>query len=361
MARTKIRVESIPLTPEVLAEFRQARPLPGERPLRPRRLNQLLAIIKKGEFLGVDWASGRSKEDQTLYRFDGQHTAHLLQDLLDNPRVDIPFPSGILVTLAHWEFDSVAADAPGIFNTFNAPLSTRSNEDAMATYRAFFSDLEQLELKFLIKVVNGITFYERQLHQAQQLQQAKAGKKAEGKAGEAKQPSLRFDAREAGQLFWTPAYRAFALWADMLKNPTSEGRPLPTVKENLWKVVVNRQGLVARMYADWKESAPTATTFWTLVLNETAPDRDDDTRIFADQLRKMNSDRKKTNQESYWKVAATAIKKFKRVQHAPPAPADEADAATAPATAPEPAAPAPDSPEPTPTSTTPASDVHASA
>jgi hypothetical protein len=325
MARTKIRVESIPLTSDVLAQFRQAQPLPGERPLRPRRLNQLLALIKKGEFLGVDWAVGRSKEDQTLYRFDGQHTAHLLQDLLDNPRVDIPFPTGILVTLAHWEFDSVAADAPGIFNTFNAPLSTRNNEDAMATYRAFFSDLEQVDLKFLIKVVNGITFYNRQ--QAQQAQQLKAGKKAE-----TKQPSLRFDAREAGQLFWTPAYREFARWADALKNPTVEGRPLPTVKENLWKVAVNRQGLVARMYADWKESVSTATTFWTLVLNETAPDRDDDTRIFADQLRKMNSERKKVNQESYWKVAATAIKKFKRVQHAPPAPAEEET--TAPATMP---------------------------
>ena len=299
MAIKKRRVQLIELTPEILREFAQAQPLPGERSIKERRLTQLLRLMQSGRFLGLDWARGHCRADSQTYRFDGQHTTQLLTELLDNaqtlgehPREDVPFPAGIPITLVDWEFDSVEEDAPTIFNMFNNPLSVRSNTDMMETYAAFYPDLAGIDVGLLMKIMNGVVYYEKQQHE-------KAKKK---------NPAVRrlqFDTRDMGMGLENVRYRAFILWIIGFQDL------------RLFKRTVSRAGLVARLYSDWVENPETAQKFWTLVLSESAPDPDDETRSFAEQLKKMNADRKKVTQDEFFKEAAKAWKRFKRTLDRP--------------------------------------------
>lgn len=296
MAIKKLRAQLINLTPEVLTDFAQARPLPGERSVKERRMTQLSRLIESGRFLGLDWARGYCRADDQTYRFDGQHTSKLLSEILDmaneHPRAQVVFPAGIPITLVDWEFDSIETDAPAIFNMFNNPLSVRSNTDMMETYQAFYPDLAGIDVSLLMKAMNGIIYYQKQ-------QNDKAKKKNPAV------PRLQFDARDIGLGLDNSQHRAFILWLTGFENL------------RLFKRTVSRTGLMARLYSDWLENAETARKFWTLVLSESAPDPDDETRSFAEQLKKMNADRKKVSQEEFFKEAAKAWKRFKRTLDRP--------------------------------------------
>lgn len=291
MAIKKLRAQLIELTPTILAEFAQARPLPGERSVKERRMTQLSRLMESGQFHGLDWARGYCRADGHTYRFDGQHTSKLLSEILDraneHPRAQLPFPAGIPITLVDWEFDSVDTDAPAIFNMFNNPLSARSNTDMMETYQAFYPDLAGIDVSLLMKAMNGVTYYEKQQHE-----------KAKKKDPTARR--LQFDTRDMGVELHTDRYRAFILWLVGFQDL------------RLFKRTVSRAGLVASLYADWLENAETAQQFWTLVLSESAPDPDDETRSFAEQLKRMNADRKKVTQGEFFKEAAKAWKRYKR-------------------------------------------------
>jgi hypothetical protein len=283
-------VQQTTLTPEVLKEFQQAEPLPGERALKAVRLRKLLKLMRDGEFVQVTWARGRNRSDGKVYRFDGQHTAHLLGDLLTNPRDDMPFPKGLPVLITNYEFDSLEEDAARIFDLFNNPLSVRSNTDMMGVYKASFAELTQIDPAFLVKVTNGISYYHRQ---------------TETKAAKGDQAALfqYTDPRRAGALFSNKWHREFAVWAANLRD-TKNARFL------------NRTGIMARLYADWRDDTDEATQFWTLVLTESHSDPDDETRLLADDLRRFDSARNKVTQEKFFREAAKAWKRYRRNLHA---------------------------------------------
>ena len=134
-----------------------------------------------------------------------------------------------------------------------------------------------------MKAMNGVVYYE-----------------AAERQGEKKHPTVRLSSM--GHRLRTR------------QQPASGVYPLLTGFQELrlFKRTVSRSGLVARLYSDWVENAETARKFWTLVLSESAPDPDDETRSFAEQLKKMNADRKKVTQEEFFKEAAKAWKRFKR-------------------------------------------------
>lgn len=287
MAIKKLAAQLIKLTPDTLADFSQAIPLPGERSVKARRTAQLRRLIQAGHFYGLDWARGRCRLDGRVYRLDGQHTTKLLNELLAHPDPAVPFPADLPITLVEWEFDSIEADAPTLFNTFNNPLSVRSNTDMMETYQAFYPELAGIDVALLMKAMNGVLYYEKQQHD-----------RAKKKDPDARR--LQFDARDMGVELHADRYRAFILWLVGFQEL------------RLFKRTVTRSGLVASLYADWLENAETAQQFWTLVLSESAPDPDDETRSFAEQLKRMNADRKKVTQGEFFKEAAKAWKRYKR-------------------------------------------------
>ena len=283
---SKTQVQLLPLTSETLSTFRQAIPMPGERLINQTRIKRLMTLIRTGQFVELNWARGLCRTDQQWYRFDGQHTAHLLADVLNNEPT--AFPVNTPITLVDWEFESIEADGAAIFELYNHPWSVRTNTDAMANARAAFPDLLDLDPAFLIKVVNGISFYQKQ--------ETKTKKKAEDA------PTLfQIDARHAGLRFTDPLNRAFALWVYQFRDV------------RLAKKLLGRNGVMGAIYSDWLDDQILAEKFWLETLHESAPDPDDDTRLFAEALKKLNSKNVRIPAGTFYREATRAWKRYKQV------------------------------------------------
>lgn len=276
MSFQKTKVEGIPLTLELAREFAMLRPLPGEREERPSRREYLLNAIKEGTFGGPSWARGIDRADKMVYRLDGQHSSKLLINL-----DDVPFPSGLLVTVDTWEFDSISEDGAALFNLFNHPKSARTNEDAIGIYRAQAAiELSNIDRGFLVKVGNGIAEYER------------------GLPSESNPDVL--PPRERGLYFIQGKHRygPFACW-------------MAAFEETKNASFMSRPAIVAEMLSDWLHDAGRAGEFWNYVLRENHPEVDHDTRTLAETFRSWAM-QKKYKASQYRGKAATAWRHYLR-------------------------------------------------
>jgi hypothetical protein len=299
MSIRKLHVTLIPLDEHSLADFAKARPLPGERSIKATRLTQLKKLIKGGKFLGLEWHRGKCLADDQVYRFDGQHTTRLLQTLWEQPDPDIPFPTGAPITLTDWTFDSVEDDAPQVFDSFNNPLSARSSVDILEGYQARYPELKDLDPTFLMKALNGMTFYEKQQHDL-------LAKKNQAKGLKTK-PLFAVAHRNIGVRLDEPVRRQFIVWLQQLRAALAD-KPRAI---RLFRAYLSKSGLVAHIYSGWRENATIAQQFWTTVMTESAPDPDDETRQFAEELKRLNSATKKVKPSRFYTTAATAWKRYK--------------------------------------------------
>lgn len=249
----KVLVESASLTPELAARFAAMTPLPGERLLRSTRRQYLEAQLLRGKFSGPDWASGRCLSTDTIYRLDGQHSSDLLTHLPGGAE----FPTGLIATITHYEFDSMG-DAADVFNLFNNPRSVRNNLDMMGTYAAQIPELEMYSREFMVNVGNGIYEYEKKRHQ--------------GKARDA----ILLGPRDRGLYFMFTNRPEFVTYAHWL----ADFRDLRNGKAFLPKPVI-----VAEMIAHRVQAPQTADEFWRLVFAQSHPDPDHETKVLAEWFR----------------------------------------------------------------------------
>src|SRR5215467_334060 len=302
MAIVKTDVRAEPLTPDTLTDFERAIPLPGERPLNPTRLRQLQHLLVADEFYGVDWHVGIDEETGQRYRLDGQHTTALLRHLLtidrtDPEQADIPaFPEGLIASITTWKFTSVAEDATELFNMFNNPMSVRSNVDMRSVFRATFADLAGLDLQLIHKLLAGVA------HAFKKLQSPFVVEFA----GEHLYIPVR---RFHGQLLYHEGVRRFIRWAAQFTDTRNHH-------------FLAKSGIVASMLENWIEDAADATTWWTLVLNENHPDRDDESRDLAEALKKLAGGPKKSFSEDYHQKCSKSWRKHRK----PAAPAAQVSA-----------------------------------
>jgi hypothetical protein len=272
MAFTKVKVEGVPLSVELANEFAALSPLPGERDERDQRREYLERHLRNGTSGGPCWARGRCLSDGSVYRLDGQHSSKLLSNLPP----DIAFPTGLLVTIDDWEFDTLEQDGPAVFNLFNHPKSARTNEDAVGIYRARAKVLNDISKPFLVKVGDGIAEYER------------------GRDG-----GMVLVPRERGSYFLlSDQYRDFTLWIGRFRTTKNAA-------------FMKRPALVAEMLADWLYSSEHATEFWQYVLTESHPEADHETRALAEQFRQWSM-QKKYKGADYRKRAASVWKHYLR-------------------------------------------------
>jgi hypothetical protein len=248
----KVKVETVPLTPEVAARFANLTPLPGERSMKQSRMSYLSTCLLRGKFSSPDWALGICREDGQSYRLDGQHSSHTLVNL----PVGATFPD-LEVTISTYEFDSMDADASDLFNLFNNPRSVRSNGDMMGIYRAKFPELQDYSREFLVTVGNGLHEYESQ-------------RKKKAKAKDA----VLFDARDRGLYFGHPSRPDFLVFTHWLAKFRGKN-------ENFLKKPV----IISEMLADYVMDAAQADEFWHLVFSESHPDPEHETRELASFLR----------------------------------------------------------------------------
>jgi hypothetical protein len=291
MAIVKTDVTAKPLTPETLTEFERAIPLPGERPLNPTRLRQLERLVTQHEFYGVDWHVAVDQENGQLYRLDGQHSSVLLRQLLNTESANADehpaFPGGLLASITTWSFTSLDDEAAELFNMFNNPISVRTNTDMLSVFRARFTDLTEIDLGLLHKLLAGTAHAFKKLTSSIIVDFA---------GPHLYVPTRRYN----GQLLYHEGVRRFVLWAAQFKESRNNH-------------FLSKPGIVGSMLEQWAEDTADATLWWTLVLNESHPDPDDDSRELAEALKKLAGGPRKSFSEDYHQKCSRSWRKRRKM------------------------------------------------
>jgi hypothetical protein len=279
----KVTVESVPLTPELAAQFARMVPLPGERCLRPTRRAYLAAQLLRRKFSGPDWADGTCKTDGITYRLDGQHSS----DLLANLPTGAEFPADLLATITHYEFDSME-DAADVFNLFNNPRSVRNNADMMGVYAARVPGLETFSREFLVDVSNGLYEFEAQ--------RKRRGAK----------DAVLLGPRDRGLYFLYPNRPEFVTMLEWLA----------AFRELKNAMFLHRPVIVSEMLAHRMAAPTVADVFWPLVYTETHADPDHETRVLAEAFRELLAvaSRPKLDQSVFRRKTQRAWRQFRAGQ-----------------------------------------------
>lgn len=294
MAFKKIAATTQPLTLELAYEFGTMTPMPGERELKPAHVGKLAALLENGKFTNVDWHFAHLPGDTRKYRVDGQHSSKMLAEV---PAEKFP---QILATVTEWQVDSLTLDAVPLFEIFNQPWSTRTNDDIMGVRISGYSDINQINRKFLVKIANSIAIWQASENN---------DRKDAYYVARRKNPDMHLappvlavipDARMRGSYFADPIIREFAQWC-------WEQHEQPTVKLP-WAFALT--GVVAEMFDDWRKDRDIANQFWNLVVTESHPDREDFSRELGERLKVLRQPGKKTTQLDFRAEARKFYKKF---------------------------------------------------
>jgi hypothetical protein len=190
-------------------------------------------------------------ETDTELRADGQHTSQILAAC--EPAL---FPADLNVTITTYRVDSTA-DLSDLFDLFDNPISARTNTDKMGVYVADYEDLAAVDRAFLAKTARGIDYYLRDTSNPEDA---------------ARTALVLHSSRNHGLYFNEAQNRNFALWLYQWRGA-----------RHAW--MISKPGLVAEMFADWRNYPSIAETFWSQVFTESNPDPNDDTRELASTLK----------------------------------------------------------------------------
>ena len=262
------------MTPELAKKFATMDKLPGERPLKAKRLKFFEDHIKEGTFIDPSWSVGVCKKDGKTYRLDGQHTSTILAS--QPPET---FPQNKLATIITYEFDSVEDDAAMLFDTFDNPQSSRNNEEMMGVFRASHNDMSELSNSLCVHVANGIFQYES----------------SQGKG-------VIYPPRVRGLYFTDERNIKFAHWIKSLFDDDNV--------KNGW--LLSKPGIIGEMLADWLFNNEVASEFWGYVLRENHTDPDNITRELAEDLKRWRVKQERKSQEDYRSRAQKSWKRYRK-------------------------------------------------
>jgi hypothetical protein len=281
--KTNVTLETCPH--DVAVTFSQMPALKGERPLRPARLAFLRSHLKAGTFVSPTWAVVVDKATGVRYRANGQHSSTVLAEL-----DDAAYPSDLRVTIEEYTSDDLEADSFPIFDLFDNPSAARNNIDVMNLHRVYYPDLADVDAKLVLTLASGIALFEK---------------------GTAK--GVFLPARERGAYLAREDYRQFILWAAPFAKAVHG-----------W--MLHKPGIVAEMLVQRRTDAETADAFWQLVIKESHPDADHETRELSRTLKDWGS-KPKISQDRFRKETAKQWRRFRRL-HATPVTPEHDDAPT---------------------------------
>jgi len=281
----KIKGELIPLTRELAIRFSQMKPMPGERAKRGSRLKYFNHKLRAGDFLSPTWAVAIVNGEE--YRADGQHTSTALATCSEEL-----FPDNIGVTINTYRLDSMA-DAPTLFETFDNPISARSNTDKLGVYVAHHQEFLEIDRTYLSRVSRGIDYYYRDL----------------AKEADSQRQLTLWSARDHGLYFEQGPHRQFAIWLHSWRQ-----------SHHVW--MIGKPGIVAEIFADWLSYPIMAERFWGEVFTESNPDSEDDTRELSRVLKEWSKRPTRMKQDKYRAKAHKIWDRYKRLFNTTPKPGD---------------------------------------
>jgi hypothetical protein len=276
MAFSKTNVTLENLTPELAKQFSAMPGLFGERPIRPSRLAFLDHHRRNGTFVSPSWAVVVDQTTGQRYRANGQHSSTMLAQVDGSRDGDPGFPVNLLVTIEEFTTDNLLNDALPIFDLFDHPRAARTNTDIMGIYRARYEELEEIDLPLLVALTNGVAYYED-------------GRGTEG---------IILPPRERGGYLTRAQVRDFVQWAASY-DVTPHG----------W--MFKKAGVVAEMFANIQAEPSAAKEFWRLVLTESHPDPEHETRELSRVLRDWST-KPRIRQDRFRREAARHWRRYRR-------------------------------------------------
>jgi hypothetical protein len=147
-----LKSEVKPLTRELAAQFRDMKPSPTERDLKPARLKHLREKAEAGHLVTFNWAS--AKMGGEVLRMNGQHSSNVLCEL------NGAFPENLFVHLDQYEVDGPEGLAL-LFRQFDARQSGRSAGDVAGAYQMLHPELHGVAKGVAKLGIEGVAWYSR--------------------------------------------------------------------------------------------------------------------------------------------------------------------------------------------------------
>lgn len=295
----------VPVTLETLAEFRAIPPLPGERPFKPNRMNEIIILVRNSLFNYATWSILRDKNTGEMFRCNGQHTSAAFAAL------GADLPAGLFVKWEVFETDDAKNDNHILFGMFDNSKSARGNEDWTANWVASYQDLRGVPPKFLVHIQNGIQLHNKtEVDRIDAVEKAKAAKTKTVYKPTEHPDLIIYPFQKHGMHFDNPDNRTFALWAYGWVGGKKAGRANTRLVKNEW--MLGNSGTVAAMYANRREQPELAHAFWDYVLRENHPNENHDTRELADVLMDFHRGLRKHRSTEYLEKAMKYWRRFVR-------------------------------------------------
>lgn len=274
-ALTNVTLEQC--TQEFAKAFAALPALPGERRLRPAHVKYLDNCRKAGHFVSATWAVVVDKLTGLRYRVNGQHSSRMLADC---PVEE--YPTTLPVTIEEYTSDDIVHDRVVIFEKFDDPHQSRTNEDVMGLYKAAYPELADITAAFCVQIASGIHMYEK------------------GRKG-----GVALEPRRRGLYLDDPINRDLIQWASTF-----------AMTHHAW--MLSKNGVVAEMISSRHLDQSDAEMFWQLVFTESHPDPDHETRELSRTLRDWAS-KPRVKQDRFRKEAAKQWRRFHKAI-TPPSP-----------------------------------------
>jgi hypothetical protein len=227
-------------TPALVREFVEMEPAPYDRPLSERRLQVYERILRSGDFRPVVWASAVCAETGVTYRVNGKHTSLLLSRMTPIPEFH--------VTIERYACETLT-EVANLYNTFDSNLTSRTTNDINAAFAASVGALRGVPHRTINLAVSAAAAH-------------------------------KWDEAELKKV--PPAERAEEL-LDNIDFVQFLCRLIPGGASGSNQVTrpLCRVAVATAMLATFRKAPRAAEDFWTQVRDETAPDRDDPTRVLA--------------------------------------------------------------------------------
>lgn len=237
------RPKTVKVTKTLAKQYVEMESCPHDRPLSERRLQVYNKLLNAGQFRPVTWASAYCTETGGTYRVNGKHTSIMLSGLEKMP--------DFFVTIEEYRCDTIE-DVAKLYATFDSNMMSRTAKDIYQSFAATMPELKMLSGKIISLSATGIAYH-------------KFGQDIYGKTQPAERAELMLD------------YPEFVLWlGEILSGGDGSGSSQTVSKKK--HAHLQRQAVVAAMFASWMKAKQDATTFWTAVRDETGekptlPDR----------------------------------------------------------------------------------------
>lgn len=230
------------VNPGLVEEFSTMDAAPGDRSLSERRLLVYRKILAMGQFRPVTWASAACNSTNNTYRINGKHTSIMLSSIR-------PLPV-FYVTTERYQCDTLQ-DVANLYGTFDSRLMARTTADINQAFAATIPELTDIPARLISLTVTAAAYL-------------KWGEQAKGIPAQER-------AEELVDEF------PFTVWLHKL-FPSSAGKRTSGASSYYHLV---RGPVVTAMLETWRKAPRKATDFWAAVRDESAPDKDDPTRVLG--------------------------------------------------------------------------------